>query len=183
MWFLAAPHEVAPGEQPDYELRTTTSADGISGWTPPMVFATTREGFFDVSLVPSPDGWGMVLARGTNLHGTTPFPEQGLWWMRAAHPSADRADWTEPIRLLDTGSIDTPAWMGRGVCDPAAIMAADGMLTVFVSGTRRYRNWASLANRQLRRRKRPPVPAPFYLCTAVVRFRAAEVRPRAGAEN
>lgn len=34
MWYLATPHEVAPGEQPDYELRTTTSIDGLTDWTP-----------------------------------------------------------------------------------------------------------------------------------------------------
>jgi hypothetical protein len=38
------------------------------------------------------------------------------------------------------------------------------------TGTRRYRNWAALAIRQLRRRQRLPVPAPFYLCTAVLRL-------------
>jgi hypothetical protein len=137
--FLATPHEVAPGEQPDYELRTTTSVHGVTGWSTPTVC-------------------------------TTPFPEQGLWWIRSAQPSADRSDWTEPVRLLDTGRRDTPDWMGRGVCDPAAISTADGTLTVFVSGTRRYRNWAALAIRQLRRRQRLPVPAPFYLCTAVLRL-------------
>ena len=178
MWYLATPHEVAPGEQPNYELRTTTSLNGVSDWTPPKVFATVEEGFFDVALVESDDGWWMVLARGTNLHNTSPFPPQGLWLMRAQDPSEDRAEWSEPVCLLDTDAPDTPDWMGRGVCDPAAIITPDGTLTVFVSGTRRYRTWASLVARQLTRRKRPPIPAPFYLCTAALRFPAAAVKTK-----
>lgn len=45
----------------------------------------------------------MVVARGTNLHGTEDFPPQGLWWLRSDSPSGRRADWTrDPVRLLDT---------------------------------------------------------------------------------
>ncbi|MGJ9372858.1 hypothetical protein [Nesterenkonia sp. CF4.4] len=77
MWFLAAPHEVAPDEQPDYELRSSTSANGMSGWTTPEVFALSAEGFFDVAPVRTGETWAMVLARGTNLHGTSPYPPKG----------------------------------------------------------------------------------------------------------
>lgn len=170
MWFLATPHEVAPGEQPDYELQTTTSVNGVDGWTAPKVFTTPNEGFFDIALTKAGSAWLMVLARGTNLHGTSPFPPQGLWLMHAQHPSEQRAAWSEPVRLLDTDTPGIPAWMGRGVCDPAAVVAPDGTLTVFVSGTRRYRSWRSLLFQQLKQRKRVPVPAPFYLCTAALRF-------------
>jgi hypothetical protein len=170
MWFLATPHEVAPGEQPDYELRTTTSLNGVDDWTPPTAFATVQEGVFNIALTESGNEWQMVLARGTNLHGTSPFPPQGLWLMRANQPSEQRTAWSEPVRLLDTDTPSTPAWMGRGVCDPAVVVAPDGTLTVFVSGTRRYRSWKSLVFQQLKRRKRIPVPAPFYLCTAALRF-------------
>ncbi len=176
MWYLATPHEVAPGEQPDYEIRTTTSVDGISNWTPPQTFTTHQEGFFDVAIAYSGDGWIMVLARGTNLHGTTPFPAQGLWWMRAPQPSAGRQHWTQPARLLDTDRPDAPEWMARGVCDPAAIVDSNGTLTVFVTGTRRYRNWPSLIASQVRKGQRLPVPAPFYLSTAVLQFPAVDTR-------
>lgn len=170
MWYLATPHEVAPGEQPDYELRTTTSIDGLTGWTTPRVFSDAAEGFFDVALVPHRRQWLLVLARGTNLHGTAPYPPQGLWLLRADQPSPDRARWGGLERLLDTDQPGTAAWMGRGVCDPAAA-AADGVLTVFVSGTRRYRSRAALSWAALRRGRPPPVPAPFYLSTAALQFR------------
>lgn len=170
MWFLAAPHEVAPGEQPDYELRSSTSANGISGWTTPEVFALSAEGFFDVAPVRLGETWAMLLARGTNLHGTAPYPPQGLWIMHAETPSPRRTWWSAPERILDTDTPDTPAWMGSGVCDPAAVVDAAGTLTVFVSGTRACRSWSSLTLEQLRRFKKPPVPAPFFLSAAALRF-------------
>lgn len=169
LWYLAAPHEVGPGEQPDFELRVTTSVDGVTGWSPPALFATSAEGFFDIAVSRRHDRWVMVLARGTNLHGTAPFPAQGLWIMQADVPSPDRAAWSAPERLFDTDAEGTPEWMARGVCDPA-IVPGDGPLTVFVSGTRRYRSWVDLAWRRLRARRRPPVPAPYFLSTAVLRF-------------
>jgi len=168
MWYLAAPHEVAPGEQPDYELRTTTSRDGVTGWSTPRVFATAAEGFFDVALLPGGAGWTLVLARGTNLHGTAPFPEQGLWRMTAPSPSAHRADWSAPERILDTEAPGTPAWMGAGVCDPALAARPDGSLVVFVTGTRRNRGWVRLAAERLRQGRRLPVPAPFHLAAGLV---------------
>lgn len=172
MWFLAAPHEVAPGEQPDYELRCATSADGVTDWSEPRVFATSAEGFFDVALTRTGERWSMILARGTNLHGTRPYPPQGLWAMSAPRLSPDRADWSEPKRILDTDAPDVPAWMGAGVCDPAAHVDAAGRLTVFVTGTRRCRSWLELALTRLRRGRRPPPPAPFFLATGVLSFDA-----------
>ena len=174
MWFLAAPHEVAPGEQPDYELRSSTSTDGISGWSAPEVFALSVEGFFDVAPVRLGSSWAMVLAPGTNLHGTSPYPPQGLWIMYSPTPSPRRTRWSTPERILDTDDADTPEWMGRGVCDPAAVFDDEGTLTVFVSGTRACRSWSSLTLARLRRFKRPPVPAPFFLSAAALRFSDAE---------
>ena len=168
MWYLATPHEVAPGEQPDYELRTTVSADGITGWSAPEVFASSREGFFDVALLDTGADWMMVLARGTNLHATTPFPPQGLWMMRAASPSPARRDWSAPEQILDTEAPDTPAWMARGVCDPALALTPTGEVVAFVTGTRRYRSWLALAAQRLGKLQRPPVPAPVYLSTIVL---------------
>jgi hypothetical protein len=170
MWYLATPHEVAPGEQPDYELRCTTSADGLSGWSEPVTFTTPAEGFFDVALARTSQGWLMILARGTNLHRTRPFPAQGLWSMTASTATPDRAAWTAPTRILDTDAPGIPAWMGAGVCDPTLHIDADGGLSVVVTGTRHYTSWLGLARDRLRRRSRPPVPAPFYLATAALAF-------------
>lgn len=112
----------------------------------------------------------MVLARGSNLHVTPEFPDQGLWWITAAHPSADRADWSTPQRLLDTDAPGTAPWMARGTYGPALAFAdpASTQATVFVTGTRSTPRWPVLALRHLARLRRPPVPAPFYLATGSI---------------
>lgn len=140
MWFLATPHEVGPGEQPDFELHVTDSADGLD-WQPPRGFATAAEGFFDNAVYPTEHGWEMLVARGTNLHATTPYPGQGLWVMRAAFPSADRSDWSPPRRVLDTDAPGTPPWLGRGVCGPAVVPFPEGRRRVFLTGTHRATSW------------------------------------------
>lgn len=170
MWHLATPHEVAPGEQPDYELRCVTSPNGFGQWSEPAQFTSPSEGFFDVALGKTDAGWTMILAAGTNLHRTRPYPAQGLWRMTAPTASPHRHEWTEPVRILDTDDGETPDWMGAGVCDPAIHIAPDGSLTIFVTGTRRYDTWARLLGRQLRQLRKPPVPAPFYLATGVLTF-------------
>lgn len=76
MWFQANPHEIGPGEFPDYELRVSESSDGLS-WSEPQVFATPEEGFFDNAVTRTKDGWLMVLARGADLHGTGGVPDAG----------------------------------------------------------------------------------------------------------
>lgn len=83
------------------------------------MFADSSEGIFDNALARGGRGWVMLLARGSNLHNTADFPEQGLWWITASTPSADRADWSQPQRLLDTDHPDTPLWMAKGVYAPA----------------------------------------------------------------
>ena len=57
MWYQANPHEVGPGEQPDYELRCTDSVDGITDWSPPQVFAGPDEGCL---LTGQSDPWGVA---------------------------------------------------------------------------------------------------------------------------
>lgn len=170
LWYLATPHEVAPGEQPDYELRCTTSRDGLTGWSAPLTFSSSAEGFFDVALVRTAAGWLMVLARGTNLHRTHPYPSQGLWTMTAPSLTPARAGWSTPARILDTDAPGTPAWMGAGVCDPTLSIDDAGHLTVVVTGTRRSGGWLFLAVDRLRRGRKPPVPAPFHLATGVLTF-------------
>lgn len=171
MWYLATPHEVGRGEQPDYELRTTTSLDGINEWTRPEVFSDATEGFFDNAVIATPAGWTMVLARGTNLHGTADFPAQGLWLASTQQLDTKRSSWTPVKQILDTDAASTPAWMGGGVCDPALAISSDDALVVFLTGTRRYRSWAQLAVQRVRRFQRPPVPAPFFLATGSLRLR------------
>ena len=172
MWYQANPHEVGPGEQPDYELRCTDSVDGITDWSPPQVFAGPDEGFFDNTLAHTSTGWVMILARGSNLHATSDFPAQGLWWTTAPTASADRADWSPLQRLLDTDHPGTPPWMARGTYAPALAVTETNsdstQAAVLFTGTRAAPSWPRLALHQLARLRRPPVPAPFYLATAAI---------------
>lgn len=170
MWYLANPHEIGPGEQPNYELRCTESENGITDWTPPSVFADVSEGFFDNAVVRHGDQWVMLLARGSNLHDTPEFPAQGLWWMTAPCPSADRSKWSAPRRLLDTNAPGTPEWFGRGTYAPALAFEnpAAARAIVFFTGTRSVPTWPRLLLHRLMRLQRPPVPSPFFLATGTV---------------
>lgn len=167
MWFQANPHEIGPGEQPDYELRVSESWDGVA-WSEPAVFASSPEGFFDNAVARIHGGWVMVLARGSNLHNTPSFPTQGLWMSRARQLSVNRSDWTMPDRVLDTDLPGTVAWMARGVYGPAVLPLGNHELLVFVTGTRDAPRWP-VFNIQRMLRGRPPVaPSPFYLATGSI---------------
>nr|WJP00515.1 AntQ [Pseudonocardia antarctica] len=168
MWYQANPHEIGPGEHPDYELHCVESEDGLTGWTPPRVFAGPDEGFFDIAIAPRGDRWVMLLARGSDLHNTGGFPPQGLWWSTAAHPSADRADWSRPRRFLDTDAPGTPIWMARGTYGPGLAFdpANPARATVLLTGVRDTPRWPRLMLGRVSRLRRPPVPAPFYLSVA-----------------
>jgi hypothetical protein len=170
-WYLSAVGEVGPGELPDYELRYTESEDGVR-WGPPSAFATTTEGFFDNAVARCGDRWLMVLARGTNLHGTRPFPQQGLWLSEADKPGP-RECWTPPAQLLETDTRPE-GWLGAGLCGPSFVHERGGdgteRLHVFATGTRRSRSWWKLATDRLRCGRLPPVPAPFFLATGKLTF-------------
>ena len=169
LWYLSAVGEVGRGEQPDYELRYVESIDGLTGWTTPRTVFSPADGFFD-NAVDQVDGqWEMVLARGPNLHGTTPFPAQGLWWARSATPSGERRAWShELVRLLDT-DIEPEPWFARGVCEPSfhcgRTDADRDTLYLFVTGTRAARPWWHIALGRLTHLRPPPFPAPYYLAT------------------
>lgn len=169
MWFQASPHEVGPRELPDYELRVVESEDGLR-WSPPRVFATPVEGFFDNAVARVGDEWVMILARGSNLHDTPDFPAQGAWMSKASELSADRADWSDPVRVLDTGLPVTPAWMARGVYGPALLPLKGADSILFVTGTRDAPRWPIFNLRRLMRGRKPVVPSPFYLATGAIRF-------------
>jgi hypothetical protein len=168
MWFLSAIGEVGRGQQPDYELRYTESDDG-ERWSVPESFATQTEGFFDNAVARTPNGDLMLLARGTNLHGTSPFPAQGLWLATARGQPAGRDGWTTPQRILDTDAGAEP-WYAAGVCGPAAVVDGD-RLHVFATGTYPPTSWWAAALDRLRAGRRPPPPAPFYLATGRFTFR------------
>lgn len=170
MWYQANPHEIGPGEQPDYRIMCSDSADGTTGWSTPRVFADESEGFFDNAIACWNGRWVMLLARGSNLHGTPDFPAQGLWWMTADRPSADRSAWSSPRRLLDTDVAGTPEWFARGTHGPEITYPEPSFArpTVLFTATRRAPRWPWLALRRMARLHRPPVPAPFHLAVGAV---------------
>ncbi|WP_202879667.1 hypothetical protein [Serinicoccus kebangsaanensis] len=163
MWFQANPHEIGPGEYPDYELRVTESVDGVS-WSVPRVFSTPAKGFFDNTIARTRDGWLMVLARGPDLHGTGGFPEQGLWVSTTRELSADRSSWSVPRHVLNTADAGMPASLARGVYGPGVLYDADtGRTVVYVTGVREAPSWPRFIAQRLLRGRRPVVPSPFYL--------------------
>lgn len=167
MWYLSAVGEVGSGELPDYRLEYIDSEDGLANWSRPRVLFTPSEGYFDNAVIRVGDDYEMVVARGTNLHGTPDFPPQGLWWLRSERPSGVRDDWTaEPVRLLDT-DIDPLPWFARGSCGPSVHYGdADtdrDTLYVFFTGTRARIHWWRTAIARLGQGRRPPVPAPYHL--------------------
>ncbi len=169
MWYLSAIGEVGPGELPDYQLEYVESEDGLTDWSRPQVLFTPADGFFDNAVIRVDDHYEMVIARGTNLHGTPDFPPQGLWWLRSARPSGLREDWTaEPMRLLDT-DVDPLPWFSQGSCCPSFhygdTEADRDTLYLFFTGTRARPRWWRTALLRLARGQRPPVPAPYYLAT------------------
>jgi hypothetical protein len=92
----------------------------------------------------------MILACGTNLHGTQPFPTQGLWWSEAKIPGA-WACWSPPAQLIDTDARPE-AWLGAGLCGPSVVpvkcVGGVEQLHVFATGTRRpTARWCLAADR------------------------------------
>lgn len=172
MWFQANPHEIGPGEFPDYELRVAESADGLS-WSEPTVFGTPQEGFFDNALARTKDGWLMVLARGADLHGTGGFPAQGLWLSTARELSADRAAWSAPRHVLNTGDSGTPLFLARGAYGPGILHDFDlGRTVVYATGVREAPKWPEFLVRRILRGLRPVVPSPFYLSVIAIELDA-----------
>ncbi|ONM47359.1 hypothetical protein B0T44_08620 [Nocardia donostiensis] len=167
MWYCATIGEVGRGARPDYEMRYCTSADGLT-WSPPVVFFDSGDGYFDNAVAAVDDHWEMIVARGTNLHGTQPFPPQGLWWAHAAELSGDRRTWSPLTRVLDTDT-EPQDWYAAGICGPSFVWDADtdgnDVLHIFGTGTRAKTRWWPTAMEHIRRRKMPPVPSPFYLAT------------------
>lgn len=168
MWFQAISHEIGPGEYPDYELRVAESTDGVS-WSEPDVFATPEEGFFDNTITRTGNGWLMLLARGSDLHGTGGFPEQGIWASVARELTPDRASWSEPQHVLNTGLPEMPTSLARGVYGPGVLHDPDSNRTVmYVTGARDAPRWPIFLTRRIIRGKRPVVPSPFYLSVSAL---------------
>lgn len=169
MWWQANPHEIGPGDLPDYELQVAESDDGLT-WSTPRVFATPAEGFFDNAIARVGDVWAMVLARGADLHGTPGMPAQGLWLSTATAPSPDRGRWSEPVHVLRTDDPASPAHLDAGTYGPGLLARGEHALAVFATGVRTTPSWPRFLARRLLRGRRPVVPSPFYLSVTGMRW-------------
>jgi hypothetical protein len=174
LWYLSAEGEVGPGEQPDYRIEYVESVDGLSGWSAPEVVFTTADGFFDNDVRRVDGHHEMLVARGTNLHGTPDYPTQGVWWLRSASGAGARRDWSAtPLRLLDTDADPLP-WFAAGVCGPSFhygdTEADRDTLYVFCTGTSARIDWPRAALRRVLKGRLPPVPSPYYLATGRLAF-------------
>jgi hypothetical protein len=94
MWYVAG------SNQDDYLVQGfAESADGRTGWSARKRFALPEEKLFDFCVQPVESGYEAVFSR-VWVAKSSPPDTTGLWWCRADTPSADRADWSEPIQIM-----------------------------------------------------------------------------------
>ena len=74
------------------------SADGATEWSEHRIFAPEEMKMFDFAVTAAADGYEAVFSRV----GLAPevSASNGLWWCRADFPSANLADWSEPVQMM-----------------------------------------------------------------------------------
>jgi hypothetical protein len=91
---------VAGSNHEDYLVQCyAESADGRSGWSKRLPFATPEMKMFDFCVRQRAEGFEAIFARVWMGRGETP-PETGLWWCRAENPSGVLSDWDEPVQIM-----------------------------------------------------------------------------------
>ena len=96
MWYVAG------ANQEDYLVQGySESPDGRGDWSPHRMVFAPGEKVFDFCVEPVGDGFEAVFSR-VNVSNAD-LPKTGLWWCRAKEPSADIADWSEPVRISGPG--------------------------------------------------------------------------------
>jgi hypothetical protein len=94
MWYVAG------SNQDDYLVQgLAESADGRTGWTRKQ-FASPEDKVFDFCVQPVDGGYEAVFSR-VWVAPSAPPTTTGLWWCRADRPSSNRADWSEPIQIMN----------------------------------------------------------------------------------
>ena len=93
MWYVAG------SNQEDYLVHGyAESENGVSGWSPHVIFAPAEMKMFDFCVRPRGGGFDAVFSR-VWMAGSPP-PETGLWWCRAARPSGNLSDWSPPVQIM-----------------------------------------------------------------------------------
>ncbi|MGH7866617.1 MAG: hypothetical protein ACREP9_03040, partial [Candidatus Dormibacteraceae bacterium] len=95
MWYVAG------SNAEDYLVHGySESADGLSGWSKHIVFATPEMKMFDFHVRRHGDSFHAVFAR-VWLRDSAPPPDTGLWWCAADTPSARLVDWVQPVQIMN----------------------------------------------------------------------------------
>lgn len=167
VWFTTTPQEAGKHAQVRYRIDYVESDDGLTGWSKPVTVFDEADGYYDAAVSRAGErDFTLLLCRSTNLYGRAPFPEQGLWLASGGQNFGARDNWRIEGALLRCDA-QTPEWYRHGPFGPSLVTLEQptprgASACVFFSGVDSRRNWWSLAWRNLRRRKWPPPPAPFF---------------------
>lgn len=163
MRFLTIPVGLPSDDTDHFRIMHTVSRTGRDDWSEPVEWFGADDGFFDSVVAEDEHGAVMVITRDSDLEGRTGGPVQGVWLSTAAHASAPRSAWSDPVRVFapEEAGIE---WVDNGMCAPSAqwIEGHQRRLSVFFAGAPRDRSWPRLTLRALRARRTPPVPSPVY---------------------
>lgn len=84
------------------------SGDGATRWSAHQIFAREEMKMFDFAVTPAATGFEAVFSR-VWLAPEAPPSATGLWWCRADFPSANLADWSEPVQIMTAANC---GWHG-----------------------------------------------------------------------
>lgn len=97
MWYVAG------ANQDDYLVQGyAESPNGRNDWSPHQVFLPQEEKVFDFCVLQTEAGYEAVFSR-VDLSGKGAVSKAGLWWCRAKTPSSKFTDWSEPVRVAESG--------------------------------------------------------------------------------
>ena len=173
--YVKTPVESGKTAWPTYTIMYSESTDGVSNWSKPSTSFSQQEGYYDSVVIPTREGFGMVVTRNSNLYGRSPYPDQGIWWLTAPTLSSQREDWTKhPYQLLDP-SMDTSGWYHNGMCGPSVQFGDQphdqNTLYVFFVATTQKVNWFTSTCQRMLQFKLPLVPAPYYFAIGRIEVR------------
>jgi len=94
MWYVAG------SNLEDYLVQGyAESADGRTNWSEHKIFIAAEEKVFDFCVIERDTGYEAVFSKV--WLGKPPAPAAtGLWWCQCRVPSADFAEWSEPIQIM-----------------------------------------------------------------------------------
>ncbi|MCV9887017.1 hypothetical protein [Metabacillus halosaccharovorans] len=171
-WYVTTKQETGKNGYPNYTMMYAESDDGINNWSTPIPLFLENENFYDASVHKSnTNGYEMAVCRSTNLYGRSPFPMQGMWLLTGHKPNGDRANWSKnPLLILDAKEGED--WYKNGIGSPCGHYGESeddqDTLYLFFTGLHGKRNWLQHEKNNIRKKKLPPFPSPFYFAIGKV---------------